>query len=150
MVNESILGVPAPRVLRTDDDGREVLDVSDEDHAWLLSSDGLDLMERVILESAGRIPRQSYGVTGTQEEREAEVRRREIILVTRRSNHAHRHHASGATVQNVQNETAAPVRRRVIILVPRRRNHSAEQHAPDTTVQNVQNEPAAEDIKLES
>jgi len=77
--------------------------ISDEDRLWFHSDHGLDLMERVILEAQGKIPRQSYGQTGTQEEREAEVRRRDIILETRRSNHAQRQHAPGA-----QNAPAAP------------------------------------------
>jgi len=97
--SQTFLGVPAPRVLSIDPDGTEVLRVSDEDHAFLLSPPGLLLMQRVLLERDGKIPPQAYGVTGTQAEKEEEVRCREIILATRPIN--------DPAGQNARNDMAA-------------------------------------------
>jgi len=76
-----LLGVPPPTVTRINENGQLVLRMSDEDHDWLMTGPGLELMGRVMLELAGRGPRQAYGIRGSQEAREAEVRRRELILV---------------------------------------------------------------------
>jgi len=80
---ETFLGVPPPNVLSAGPRGIQVITISLEDREFLRSRPGLDLIERILLESAGQIEPQAYGVTGSQQEKEDEVRRREIVLITR-------------------------------------------------------------------